>query len=43
MYKITVAIIGTVFITVGLSSTAVAGEITGNGMILVWKGHSPHF
>ena len=34
MNKITVAIISTVFMTVGLSSTAVAGEITGNGKSL---------
>jgi len=34
MYKITLAIIGTVFMAVGLSSTAVAGEITGNGKSL---------
>jgi hypothetical protein len=34
MYKIKLAIIGTVFMAVGLSSTAVAGEITGNGKSL---------
>jgi hypothetical protein len=38
MYKITLAIIVTVFMAVGLSSTAVAGEITGNGK---WIAGSP--
>ena len=34
MNKIKLAIIGTVFLSVGLSSAAVAGEITGNGKSL---------
>ena len=41
MYKITVAIIGTVFMAVGISSTAVAGEITGNGKWIAGSVEAP--
>jgi hypothetical protein len=41
MYKITLVIIGTVFLTVGLSSTAVAGEITGNGKWIAGSEEAP--
>lgn len=41
MYKFTLAIIGTVFMTVGLSSTGVAGEITGNGKWIAGSEEAP--
>jgi hypothetical protein len=41
MYKIMLAIIGTVFLTVGLSSNAVAGEITGNGKWIAGDEDAP--
>jgi hypothetical protein len=41
MNKITLAIIGTIFLVVGLSSTAVAGEITGNGKWIAGDSEAP--
>ena len=41
MNKIILAFLGTVFLAVGLSSTAVAGEITGNGKWIAGSEEAP--
>ena len=41
MYKYTLAIIGTVIMAIGLSSTSVAGEITGNGKWIAGSEEAP--
>jgi hypothetical protein len=41
MNKMILAIFGTVFLTVGLLSTAVAGEITGNGKWIAGSEDAP--
>jgi len=41
MKKILLAIFGTVLLAVGLSSTAVAGEITGNGKWIAGSEEAP--
>ena len=41
MNKVMLTIFGTVFLAVGLSSTAVAGEITGNGKWIAGSEEAP--
>ena len=41
MYKFMLSIVGTIILAVGLSSTAVAGEITGNGKWIAGSEEAP--